>query len=933
MVDYGKTLNLPRTDFPMRANLPTKEVEIQNKWNEMDIYHLVQQTRAGAPKYVLHDGPPYANGNIHIGTALNKILKDVVVKYKTMRGYDAPYIPGWDTHGLPIEHAVAKKLGSKRREISDVELREMCAASALTWLDVQRTAFRRLGVRGDWENPYITLLPQYEARQLEVFGAMVEQGLVYKGLRPVHWCPTCETALAEAEIEYHDKQSDSIYVRFELVEDPKGVFAGLEKPIYFAIWTTTPWTLPANVAIALNKDFEYILVDVGDYLLVVAKELVEEVNQAIGVVDAELGATFVGSELEGMVCQHPFIAERRSLVILGDHVTLEAGTGCVHTAPGHGQEDFEVGMKYKLQVINPVNDSGVFTDEAGSFAGMYYAKANKEIIAALAESGHLLNANQITHQFPHCWRCKQPVMFRTTEQWFISVDSIRTQALEAINEVQWVPKWGEDRITNMVRDRGDWCISRQRVWGVPIPAFYCKQCGKELINQETIAAVQALFAEHGSNAWFTTDAADILPPGTTCPNCGHTEFEKEKDIMDVWFDSGSSHVAVLETRDELTWPADLYLEGSDQHRGWFQSSLWTGVAARGRAPYRSVLTHGFVLDSEGRKMSKSLGNVIDPADVCKQFGADILRLWVASTDFKNDVRISNDMLKQMSEIYRKIRNTARYMISNLFDFNPATDKVSYSELTELDRWALMRLSQLTERVTEAYDDFDLHVFYHAVHNFCAVDMSAFYLDVIKDRIYTSLPISKARRAAQTVLWEALDNLVRLIAPVLTHTAEEIWQVMPGSASAVTVQLADWPEAKPEYLDSELEQRWDKILTVRDEVARVLEQARREKMIRSSLDAKVELYPSAELRDFVNALASEWPMLLIVSQVDVVSDSEAMVGAVESEELPGFKIRVSPAVGEKCERCWNYSEATTHDAEDHAVCPRCATVLAEQGQEQ
>lgn len=930
MVDYGKTLNLPQTSFPMRANLPTKEVEIQSKWDEMDIYQVVQEARTGAPKYVLHDGPPYANGAIHIGTALNKILKDIVVKFKTMQGYDAPYIPGWDTHGLPIEHAIAKKLGAKRHEISEVELRDMCAASALEWLDAQRTAFKRLGVRGDWGHPYITLQPEYEAKQLGVFGAMVEQGLVYKGLRPVHWCPTCETALAEAEIEYHDKQSDSIYVRFQLVEDPNKVFDGLDKPVYFVIWTTTPWTLPANVAIALHAELEYVLVDAGDCLLVMAKELAEEVCQTVGLADVELGATFTGRELEGMVCQHPFLADRRSLVILGEHVTLEAGTGCVHTAPGHGHEDFEVGNRYNLPVINPVNDSGVFTDEAGQFAGMYYEKANKAIIAELVERGALLNANQIAHQFPHCWRCKRPVMFRTTEQWFVSVDSIREQALKEIENVHWVPKWGEDRIANMVRDRGDWCISRQRAWGVPIPVFYCKKCGKELVNRETIKLVQDLFAKAGSNAWYTTDVADILPAGTTCGECGHTEFEKEKDIMDVWFDSGSSHVSVLETRDELRWPADLYLEGSDQHRGWFQSSLWTGVAARGSAPYKSVVTHGFVLDSEGRKMSKSLGNVIDPADVCKQFGADILRLWVASTDFKNDVRISSELLKQMSEVYRKIRNTARYMISNLFDFNPATDRVPYSELTELDRWALMRLARLTERVTEAYDDFDLHVFYHAVHNFCAVDMSAFYLDVIKDRIYASLPASKARRAAQTVLWEALDTLVRLIAPVLTHTAEEIWQAMPGDAPTVTVQLADWPQAKREYLDSELEARWDKILEVRDEVAKVLEQARREKLIRSSLDARVELYPSNDWRGFVTELASEWPMLLIVSQVEVVgNDVEPAADAVASAELPGFKVRVSPAAGEKCERCWNYSEAATHDAEDHAICPRCATVLSEQ----
>lgn len=927
MIDYGKTLNLPKTDFPMRANLPVREVEIQQKWNEMDLYNLVQQTRAGSPKYILHDGPPYANGDIHIGHVLNKVLKDIVVKFKTMQGFDAPYVPGWDTHGLPIEHAAIKQLGLKRHEVTPVELRKKCAEWALQWVDRQRDDFKRLGVRGDWDHPYITLVPDYEAKQLEVFAEMVKKGLIYKGLKPVHWCPTCETALAEAEIEYADKKSHSIYVKFALLEDPNSVFPKLDKPVSFVIWTTTPWTLPANVAVALNAGFEYALVDVGAEVLVMAKELVEDVCHAVGITDLEIGATFTGEQLERMVCQHPFIEERQSLVILGEHVTLDAGTGCVHTAPGHGHEDFAVGMQYNLPVINPINNSGVFTKDAGKFAGMKYEHANKAIMEELVERGVLLASGMLTHQFPHCWRCKNPVMFRTTEQWFASVDSVRDQALEQIRQVTWYPKWGEERITNMVRDRGDWCISRQRAWGVPIPVFYCKECNKELINAETIEVVKQLFAREGSNAWYEKSAEEILPAGMRCEACGHGEFIKETDIMDVWFDSGSSHVAVLETTEGLEWPSDLYLEGSDQHRGWFQSSLWTGVAARGRAPYKAVVTHGFVLDGEGRKMSKSLGNVVVPADVIKEFGADILRLWVASTDFKSDVRISKDILKQMAEVYRKIRNTARYMISNLYDFDPERDQVPYAELNELDRWALLKLARLVQRVTEGYEEFDLHVLYHAVHNFCAVDMSAFYLDVIKDRVYASLPESKERRAAQTVMWEVLNTLVRLIAPVLTHTAEEIWSYMPTGNRPATVQLTDWPKVKAEYLDSKLEAHWDKILAVRYEVAKALEQARREKVIGSSLDAHVELFPSAEWSDFVGSLKSEWPTLFIVSKVTIhATDAVKADVSFMSEELPGFAVKVSQAPGQKCERCWNYSQEVGHDTEHATVCPRCAGVL-------
>ncbi|MGI6345230.1 MAG: isoleucine--tRNA ligase [Bacillota bacterium] len=926
-MDYGKTLNLPQTNFPMRANLPVRETEIQKRWEEIDLYNLVQAHRAGAPRFVLHDGPPYANGPVHIGTAMNKVLKDVVVKYKTMRGFESPYVPGWDTHGLPIEHAAIKQLQLRRHEISPLELREKCAEWALQWVDHQRQDFERLGVRSDWKHPYLTLRPEYEARQLDIFAAMVEKGLIYKGQKPVYWCPVCETALAEAEIEYADAKSPSIYVRFQVVDDPQQVFPDLGKPIYYLIWTTTPWTLPANVAIALNEKFEYALVDAGDFVLVMAKDLVENVCQAIGLTDYEVGSTFMGQELEGMSCQHPFIADRRSLIILGNHVTLEAGTGCVHTAPGHGVDDFIVGSRYQLPVINPVDNSGVFTEEAGKFAGMRYDKANPAILEELSERGALLGSSTIRHSYPHCWRCKQPIVFRATEQWFASVEGIRDEALQEITNVRWYPRWGEQRISNMVKDRGDWCISRQRSWGVPIPAFYCRECGKELLTPESIAVVRQLFAQEGSNAWFRKSADEILQGKFQCSECGHDQFEKETDIMDVWFDSGSSHWAVADRLPELGWPVDLYLEGSDQHRGWFQSSLLTAVAAQGQAPYRAVLTHGFVLDGQGRKMSKSLGNVVAPGDVVKQFGADILRLWVASTDFKSDVHISNKILQQMSEAYRKIRNTVRYLLGNLYDFDPTVDQVAYSELTELDRWALHRLAQLVQKVTEGYEEYDFHVFYHAVHNFCAVDMSAFYLDVIKDRIYASAPASVQRRAAQTVLWECISTLVRLIAPVLTHTADEIWSYLPQADKLPTVQLADWPQVREEHLDYQLAARWDKILTVRGEVAKALEQARRDKVIGSSLDAHVDLYPSAEWVEFVSELSSEWPMLCIVSQVTVhAAGEEVPTAAFQSEELPGFAVAVQTAAGEKCERCWNHSEAVGEDETHPTVCPRCASVL-------
>ncbi|MGZ4112301.1 MAG: isoleucine--tRNA ligase, partial [Tumebacillaceae bacterium] len=667
--DYSKTLNLPETEFPMRGNLPQREPQMQEKWNEMNLYHKVQEQQNGKPKYVLHDGPPYANGDIHIGHAMNKILKDIIVKFKTLEGFDAPYVPGWDTHGMPIEHAIIKNKGINRHEVPVTDFRQMCYDYALSFVDRQREQFKRLGVRADWENPYITLLPKYESRQIRVFGEMAKRGYIYKGLKPVHWCASCETALAEAEVEYADKTSPSIYVKFA-VQDGKGVLPTENTSI--VIWTTTPWTLPANVAIALGANFEYNLVEVNGENLLLAKDLTEAVLKTAGFEgEAKVVGTFTGQQLEGVKAAHPFL-DRESLVILGDHVTLESGTGAVHTAPGHGMEDYMVGLQYGLPVLAPVDGQGKFTSEAGPYAGQYYSKANKQIVADLQESGRLLAEKALDHSYPHCWRCKNPVFFRATEQWFGSIDKFRDQLLEQIKQVNWDPSWGELRMHNMMVDRGDWCISRQRVWGVPIPIFYCTDCNTEIVNDETIDKVANLFAEHGSQIWFASEAMDLVPEGLTC-SCGGTHFRKETDTMDVWFDSGSSHMAVVDEREELQWPADLYLEGSDQYRGWFNSSLSTGVAVRGQAPYKSILSHGFTLDGEGRKMSKSLGNVVDPLKVLQQYGADILRLWVASVDFRADTRVSDGILKQVAEVYRKIRNTFRYLLGNLNGFNPETD--------------------------------------------------------------------------------------------------------------------------------------------------------------------------------------------------------------------------------------------------------------------
>ncbi|WP_027627823.1 isoleucine--tRNA ligase [Ruminiclostridium cellobioparum] len=925
--DYGKTLNLPQTDFPMRANLPQREPEFLNKWEEMDIYHKQLEKAKGRPAFILHDGPPYANGGIHLGTSLNKILKDIVVKYHSMAGYYTPYVPGWDTHGLPIEQRAIKELGLKRHEVGPVVFREACEGFAMKYLDIQRNAFKRLGVRADWENPYITLKPEFEAKQIEVFGEMCKKGHIYKGLKPVYWCPDCETALAEAEIEYADDTTLSIYVKFQ-VKDDKGLFGGIadKDKVNFVIWTTTTWTLPANLAVCLNEAYEYSIVKADSEYYVLATELVENTMKAAGIAEYETVAKYKGKDLEGMVCKHPFL-DRDSLVILGDHVTLEAGTGCVHTAPGHGAEDFIVCQKYKIPTVVPVDSKGYLTKEAGPFAGLYYEKSNPAIIERLTQDGRLLASEKISHQYPHCWRCKEPIIFRATEQWFASIDSFRDDALEAIKTVKWVPEWGQERITNMVKDRGDWCISRQRIWGVPIPIFYCKDCGKELITDESIKAVADLFREKGSNAWYALEASEILPKDTKC-SCGHGEFTKETDIMDVWFDSGSSHAAVLEERDELAWPADLYLEGSDQHRGWFQSSLLTSVATRGGAPYRKVLTHGYVIDEEKRKMSKSLGNGIDPADVIKEYGADILRLWVASSDYTTDIKISKDLLKQLSEVYRKIRNTARYILGNINGFDPDTDSVDYSGMNELDRWALYKMTNLIRKVNDAYSSYEFHMMFHAIHNFCVVDMSNFYLDIIKDRLYTSKADSKERRAAQTVMYEILQALVRMLTPVLAFTTEEIWQFMPHRAGddIESIQFNSWPEVNEKYIDTALAEKWDRILALRSDVSKALEVSRANKIIGHSLNAKVTIFADGADYDFVKSIEAELVTIFIISDVELKKLQEAPAEVQNGEEMPGIKIAVEQATGEKCERCWMYSEYVGKDEKHPTLCRRCSEVI-------
>ncbi len=929
-MDYNNTLNLLQTDFPMRAGLPVREPEMLKSWYEQDIYGELMKKNEGKPLWVLHDGPPYANGDIHIGTALNKIIKDMIVRYRNISGWNAPYVPGFDTHGLPIELKARAKAGAeKAATMSPVEIRALCREFALMYVDTQTKQFQRLGVLGEWDNPYLTLAKEFEARQIEVFGEMALKGYIYKGLKPVYWCPDCQTALAEAEIEYSEDPCYSIYVKFAVADD-KGIFAakGIDpSKVKFVIWTTTTWTLPANVAICLGPDFTYQVIKAGDEYFVMADALKDAALAQAKITDYEVVAEFKGSELEYITVQHPFL-DRRSLVIVGDHVTLESGTGCVHTAPGHGVEDFEVCKKYpEIPVVVPVDDHGFMTEEAGSVcAGMKTDDANKAIAIHLEETGSLFAMQKIIHQYPHCWRCKKPVLFRATDQWFCSVDSFKKETLEQIAGIKWMPAWGENRIASMVSDRADWCISRQRLWGVPIPVFYCEDCGKPVIDRSFIEAVSALFREEGSDAWYTHTAAEILPEGATCPHCGGHDFRKESDIMDVWFDSGSSHAAVLKERPYLKWPADMYMEGGDQYRGWFQSSLLTAVACTGEAPYKSVLTHGWVVDGEGKAMHKSAGNAIAPSEVIDQYGADILRLWVASLDYTVDARVSKDILKQLSESYRKIRNTARFILGNIHDFDPMKDAVADEALEEMDRWALMRLTQLMEQVREAFESYTFHEALHKIHNFCVVDMSNFYLDVLKDRLYVEKADGATRRAAQTTIYRILNTLTRMLSPILAFTAEEIWSFMPHTADedARSVMFNELPRVEDmTAIDEAFMARWDRIHAVREDAQKALEIARTSKLIGKSLDAKVTLFADGELLAFLEDVKALLPQALIVSKVEVMGGNGEFTG-----ELEGLSVTVAHADGEKCCRCWSYDESVGADAEHPDLCARCAALMKE-----
>ncbi|MGW5951184.1 isoleucine--tRNA ligase [Bacillus mycoides] len=917
-MEYKNTLLMPKTEFPMRGNLPKREPAMQEQWAEMNIYEKVQEHTKGRPLFVLHDGPPYANGDIHMGHALNKVLKDFIVRFKSMTGYCAPYVPGWDTHGLPIEQALTNK-GVKRKEMTVAEFRKLCAEYAYEQVERQREQFKRLGVRADWDNPYITLEPAYEAQQIKVFGDMAKKGYIYKGQKPVYWSPTSESALAEAEIEYQDKKSASIYVAFP-VKDGKNVLEGDEK---YIIWTTTPWTLPANLGISIHPELEYAIVKVNDEKYIIASELFETVAKTLEWENAEVVKTVKGSELEYTVAKHPFY-DRDSLVMLGEHVTTDAGTGCVHTAPGHGEDDFVVGKKYGLEVLCPVDDKGVLTNEAPGFEGLFYDKANKPITEKLEEVGALLKLTFITHSYPHDWRTKKPIIFRATAQWFASIEAFRKELLEAVAETKWVPAWGETRLHNMVRDRGDWCISRQRAWGVPIPVFYAEN-GDPIITDETINHVADLFREHGSNVWFEREAKDLLPEGFTHTGSPNGEFRKETDIMDVWFDSGSSHQAVLEEREDLQRPADLYLEGSDQYRGWFNSSLSTAVAVTGKAPYKGVLSHGFVLDGDGRKMSKSIGNIVVPKKIMDQLGGDILRLWVSSVDYQSDVRISDDILKQVAEVYRKIRNTFRFLLGNLDDFNPSENTVAVAELREVDRYMLVKLNDLITKVKDAYETYDFAAVYHAIHNFCTIDLSSFYLDFAKDILYIEGADHADRRAIQTVLYDVLVALTKLVTPILPHTADEVWPYVPG-AEEESVQLTNMPEATEVEGSEALRAKWDAFMTLRDDVLKALEVARNEKVIGKSLNASITLYPTAEMKAMLESISEDLKQLFIVSEYKLGGTIEE--APTEAPKYEHTAVVVAQATGETCERCWVVSETIGKDAEHKTLCERCATVVKE-----
>lgn len=956
-MDYSKTLHLPETEFPMRGNLPKKEPGFVEFWQQNHLYEkrIEKRKKEGAPTFVLHDGPPYANGKIHIGHALNKTLKDIIVRYHHMAGNEAIYVPGWDTHGLPIEYAVLKDSGEDRANMTPLELRRKCLAYAKKWIEIQKEDFIRMGVVGDFAHRYVTFDPHLEAKELEVFGEMANKGYIYKGKKAVYWCTHCETALAEAEIEYKDRKSPSIYVKYPMIDvhglQPEGVDPS---KVFAVIWTTTPWTIPASCYISVNPKFTYVWVHnkAADEYYLMNKELAPASLSDCKVEDYEfVGREMLGSELDLAKFEHPLAhfapetyGDRTIYVLEGNHVTLDAGTGCVHTAPGHGVDDFEVYKTYenagKLHqpIVCPVDEKGHMTAEAGEFlVGKTIWEAEGPVISTLAHEGRLLGKKSLHHQYAHCWRCKQPVIYRATDQWFASINDFRDKALKAVDDTRFIPSWGHDRLYNMIRDRQDWCISRQRSWGVPIPAFYCDDCGKWIITPETMKKVEEIVEKEGTDAWWAHSAEELLPEGFKCPHCGGTHFHKEKDIMDVWFDSGSTWNGVLRYPHEESWkdmsyPCDLYLEGADQHRGWFHSSLLTSVAVNGHAPYKAVLTHGFTMDGEGRKMSKSVGNVVAPQDVINKYGADVMRLWISSVDYQGDVRLSDKIVKSMSDVYRKIRNTFRYLLGNLSDFDPKTDSVAYADMEELDRWALLRMEQVKETVLKAYDDYEFHVMYHAVHNFCTVDLSAIYLDILKDRLYTEKADSKLRRSAQTAMYEILTTLVRLVAPVLCFTSEEVWQALPNKEEREwSVHMSDMPKVNEAYLDKALDEKWKKRLAVRSVAMKALEEARQAKVIGHPLDAEVTVYADGEAYDIVKAMEKELADFLLVSQTHIVSGTAAAPENAASNEEGTVKASVAVCTLAKCERCWKRSADVDADPKHPGVCARCAHVLTEMGE--
>lgn len=928
--EYKNTLNLPQTTLAMRANATVRELEIQKFWEENHIYEKMTAERDKANSFVLHDGPPYLSSEkIHVGTALNKILKDILIKYKSQRGFYAPYVPGYDGHGLPIENAVVKNIKGGRHSITEAELRAKCREFAHKNLKGQESEFKRLGVLGNWEKPYLTINPEYEAEQVRVFGEMYKKGYIEKGLKPVYWCAACETALAEAEVEYADHTSTSIYVRFKFDDEStekinNKILAGNTKPVYAIIWTTTPWTIPSNMAISMHPRFEYTFFEYKGDVYVVAQELLGSFLNDVEWEESDIKVlgSCVGQDLELLNTKHPLV-DRKSPIILGEHVTLDAGTGSVHTAPGHGLEDYEVGCKYGIEVFSPLDGQGIWTDSVGisELVGIPYYKGNSMVIEMLQNCGALLKQQDIQHSYPHCWRCKKPVIYRATPQWFVKVDKFRDKALEAVHNVKWIPASGENRIGNMVESRTDWCISRQRAWGVPIPIFYCEDCGEVICTDETIENVAKLFEKESSDAWVKYSAEELLPQGFVCPKCGKTHFRKEKDIMDVWFDSGVSWRAVVEKRaDELGHtPVDMYLEGSDQHRGWFQSSLLTSVATQGKAPYKQVLTHGFVFGEDGRKMSKSLGNYIRPDDIIKNYGADILRLWAASVDYRNDIKIGNNIVGQLTEIFKKTRNTARFLIGNLFDFDPAKDYVQYDELKNIDKFALHKLNKLIVEVTEAFENYEFYKYFQCLQNFAAVDLSSFYLDIVKDRLYTAGKKSLSRRACQTVLFENLMALVRILAPVMPHQAEDIWQNIPEvqRGGLISILLSDWPVVNEKWNNAQLEEDFTKILKSREVVSRAIEPLRADKKVGSSLE--VAVYVKAADDAVLKANANDLADIYIVSQATLATDAPDDVLNEYTEE--GYTVWVTKAKGEKCTRCWKYRELN-----EDGICPDCADAI-------